>query len=700
MKVSDLLILVCAMCACSRETPSEAHGELVWMTFRGSVEESTRTSLGSGGSTVWSSSDKVSLFSGTGSAGATFSVASTESGGTVATFTGLTPQSADGYYYALYPASSSARLLDGSGTVSVELPTVQTGVLNSFPSEAAIAVARVNVEASHNNDILHFRNAGALLGFTVPGNYITRVRIESRDKSVAMSGPASISYNDGIPSVTPLDGARHFVEVMVPEGSIGKRYYAVAFPGNYSAGFYVTFYTSVNYFNRYTSSLPLDLHRNANVLLIDRNWAVTDDRDKTESGYEQAATDPLEVKITSTAENYYNFIVNYTLTGVPSADAGHGLIFSYSSSSPTCDIVGEEGKLPGPSLTGSGTALLTQCVPNSILRPSEPCYVRAYCYDTSQGAYVYSDVSTLTLPAQPAASSIELSPMDSPSEGISLASFTADGSIHGFCAHANCSGSVRLAVNNAPLGAASAKSMSSQQASCGASVLLNGQIFGSQGNIGIAYSEGSLRYNNSSSEGIANCRGYSNSYTTTWQPVTRAILGVDASGKPGAYWCSLINGVPYFFNRPIPAGTAGSYIYPQVSATSGPGPAMGWAPQEALSTGPMLLYGGNVCVSEDRIQTGVYYTNYELWETTSGNIYGSSRPRSAIGYVSATSEIYLVAVTSNITLTRMALIMKSLGCDYAMNLDGGGSTQMYVAGTGELTANARNVKSTVGFFNR
>ncbi|MBO4743312.1 MAG: phosphodiester glycosidase family protein, partial [Bacteroidales bacterium] len=105
-------------------------------------------------------------------------------------------------------------------------------------------------------------------------------------------------------------------------------------------------------------------------------------------------------------------------------------------------------------------------------------------------------------------------------------------------------------------------------------------------------------------------------------------------------------------------------------------------------------------VSEDRITTGVYYTNYELWETTSGNIYGSSRPRSAIGYDSASGEIYLVAVTSNITLTRMALIMKGLGCDYAMNLDGGGSTQMYVSGMGELTNNNRDVKSTIGFFQK
>ena len=113
----------------------------------------------------------------------------------------------------------------------------------------------------------------------------------------------------------------------------------------------------------------------------------------------------------------------------------------------------------------------------------------------------------------------------------------------------------------------------------------------------------------------------------------------------------------------------------------------------------MLLYDGNVCVSEDKISTGVYYTNYELWETTAGNIYGSSRPRTAIGYDS-TGKVYLVVVESNITLTGMARVMKGLGCVYAMNQDGGGSTQMQVSGKGELTGNARDVKSTVGFFAR
>ena len=699
MKVFDLIVCALAMCACTKEAPSQAsvNGDLLQLTFRGSVEECTRTSLGSGYSTVWSKADKVTLFSATGTSGATFSVSSTESGGTVATFTGLTPQSSNGYYYALYPASSVARLVSSSGTISAELPTVQTGVQNSFPAEAALSVACVDAEAAEDNDILHFRNVGALLGFTVPGNYLTRVRIESCDKNVAMSGPANIDYNNGSPVVTPLEGAKNYVEVMIPEGTIGKRYYAVAYPGNYASGFKVTFYTAVNYYNRYTSSLPLDLQRNGNVLLIDKNWAQNDDRASTESGYEQASSDPLDVRITSASENYYNFIVNYSLTGVPSTGVEHGLVFSYSASTPTCGLVGAAGKLHGPVLTGTGNALLMQCVPNSILCPGEPCYVRAYCYDPSAGNYVYSPVITLTLPAQPQGLGIANTPMDSPADGITLFSFVADGSYNGFCATADCSPSspIRLGVNNAPLGAASALSMSSQQDDCGAKVLLNGQIFGNQGNIGLAYTGGSLRYNNSDA-GIESCCYYGNTFST-WQPVTRAILGIDSAGKPSAYWCSLIGGKAYFFDRPIPAGSA---KYPQVTASSGPGPAVSWSPQEALSTGPMLLYGGNVCVSEDRIETGVYYTNYELWETTSGNIYGSSRPRSAIGYDSATGKIYLVAVTTNITLTRFALIMKGLGCDYAMNLDGGGSTQMFIPGVGELTSNNRNVKSTIGFFLR
>ena len=796
-----LIIALAALLACSRELPAEMP-ELVSMTFTAYPETLVKSTLGSDYSIRWSTSDEITLFSSIGTAGATFHVAATEDEGRVATFTGLTPVSANNYYYALNPASAQARLVTTSGTVLATLPTVQTGVEDSFPADACLSLARVDAGAESDNDILHFKNAGALLSFTVPGNYICKVRIESRDGSVAMSGPANISYNDGDPSISSTTASKNYVEVTVPEGSIGKRYYAVVYPGNYSQGFMVTFYTSSSAFNRYTSSSALEVHRNANIRLIERNWAVNDDRStNTESGVEliapvissggaassstatitfscasgkrdtykfylrdaasmgngscvdqmstgagkygsynytftglttgasydlgvsafcageaqygeshitwleditiNAAVSDMVVSIGGTGQNYYDFVVNYTLEGVSSTGVEHGLIFSYTHASPTCGMVGAAGKLPGPVLTSTGTVSFMQCVPNAVLRPGEPCYVRAYCYDSVAGNYVYSPVANLTLPAQPEGYSIVKSGLASPSAAIDLYSFTAAGSYNGFCAEALCSTSspVRLGVNNAPMGTSSAISMSGQSSSSGALVLLNGQIFGGQGNIGLAYTGGNLRYNNSSDDGIANCRGFSNTYSS-WQPVTRAILGVDASGAPGAYWCSLIDGTPYFFDRPIPAGTASPYVYPQVTVSSGPGPAQSWSPQEALSTGPMLLYDGKVSVSEDKITTGVYYTNYELWETTSGNIYGSSRNRSAIGYNSTTGKVYLVAVTSNVTLTRMARIMKGLGCDYAMALDGGGSTQMYVKNTGEITGNNRNVKSTVGFFLR
>ena len=795
-RFNSVFLLFCCLAYTDR-LAQEAPGEWIPYTFRAShEEEATKTSLGADYGIRWSTSDQVTLFAGTGVAGTAFQVSSTESDGEIATFTGLTTASSNGYYYALFPAQSGARLVTTSGTVLATLPTVQTGVENSFAADANLSLARVDSEAAQDNQILHFKNAGALLSFLVPGDYITRVRIESRDGSVAMTGPANIDYNGGAPTVAPTSASKNYVEVNVPSGSIGKRFYAVVYPGNYSQGFDVTFYTSSNAFNRYSSSLALNLSRNSLVGLINKNWGVDDDRSsKTVSGTEliapaissggamsassasitfscssgkrdtykfyrrdaasmgsgtqvgsletgsgkygsysytftglttgasydfgvsaactgesgygdspitwledvtiNAAVSGMTVTVDSAAETYYNFVVNYTLEGLTSTGVEHGLIYSYSSATPTCGLVGAAGKLPGPVLSSTGTVSLSQCVPNAVLRPGETCYVRAYSYDETAGNYVYSPVQQLSLKAQPAGFAITKTVQSSPSPAIGLYRFTAAGSYNGYYAVADCSASspVRLGVHNAQMGTTSAISMASQLSASGALVLVNGQVFGGQGNIGLAYTGGVLRYNNSSDDGIAACRLYGNTYSVS-QPITRAILGVNASGEPGAYWCSLVSGTPYFFERPFPAGTA---VYPQVSSTFGPGPKQSWSPAEALSTGPMLLYDGKVCVSEDKLGTGVYYTNYELWETTSGNIYGSSRPRTAIGY-DGSGNIYLVVVTSGVTMTQLARILKGIGCTYAMNLDGGGSTQMQVSGTGELTGNARNVKSTVGFF--
>lgn len=802
--ISFLLAAIPMIGSCASEpmpAESAADTEPIPMTFHADAERGgTRTVLNAGNGITWTTSDEIAVFSETGASGSRFKVDQLDASGSVATFSGLSTTSANGYYYALYPYQQQATLVATSGTINAELPTVQTGVVDSFAPEAALSVAQVNAEAMDDADILHFRNVGALLAVKVPGNYVTAIRITSRDGSVAMTGGADIRYNAGEPVVSPNSRSKNYVQLTGLAGNIGKTVYAVVYPGEYSQGFEVSFITETTY-NTYKSSKALSLKRNGNVYLIDRDWSVNNDRTGPHAGYTRLITpviaqcaqsgtgavkmdfscssgkkagyklyvrdatsmgegqlvatvtdasirsytftglatgasydfgvaafpDPentesladsetawfddvtvnavssnVQVTIASTAENYYNLIVNYTISGLTDAGAEHGIVFSSASSVPTRGSAGAEGTLPGPVLTSLSEATVRQCIPNAALTPGTTYYVRAYCYDPVAGNYVYSTVSTLQLSDQPAGYSINRSSISAPADGVSVYSFQAAGSYSGWYAEADCSASspVALKVLNVPSGRVSASKVPDQAAGSDALVLVNGQIFGNY-NQGIAYSSGSMRY----SSAIAGADEYlycmhGTSYSA-FQPITRAILGVDGSGKPGAYWSScLADGSVRFFDRPIPAGTADPLVYPQVNASSGPGPVRAWSPSEALSTGPMLLYGGRVCVSEDRITTGVYYTNYELWETTSGNIYGSSRARTAIGYDSATGKIYLCVVSSNITQTGLALVMKGLGCDYAMNLDGGSSSGMFVKGSGMHGNSSRSVGSTVGFFAR
>jgi len=92
--------------------------------------------------------------------------------------------------------------------------------------------------------------------------------------------------------------------------------------------------------------------------------------------------------------------------------------------------------------------------------------------------------------------------------------------------------------------------------------------------------------------------------------------------------------------------------------------------EHIISGGPYLLKNGDVYVD---------ITEQKL------NSIGGRNPRTAIGY---TNDGTLIMVTADgregssigLTLTELANLMKSLGCINAMNLDGGGSTVMYING--------------------
>jgi hypothetical protein len=89
-----------------------------------------------------------------------------------------------------------------------------------------------------------------------------------------------------------------------------------------------------------------------------------------------------------------------------------------------------------------------------------------------------------------------------------------------------------------------------------------------------------------------------------------------------------------------------------------------------ISGGPYLVKNGSVYVD----------TTEEKLNAISGR-----NPRSAIGYTKD-NDLILVAVDGRegssvgLTLYELASLMKSLGCINAINLDGGGSTVMYVKG--------------------
>ena len=89
-----------------------------------------------------------------------------------------------------------------------------------------------------------------------------------------------------------------------------------------------------------------------------------------------------------------------------------------------------------------------------------------------------------------------------------------------------------------------------------------------------------------------------------------------------------------------------------------------------ISGGPYLVKNGDVFVDMTAQKLGAI---------------GGKNPRSAIGYT-AEGNLIMVAVDGRegqsvgMTLMQLANFMKNAGCINAMNLDGGGSTVMYVDG--------------------
>lgn len=236
-------------------------------------------------------------------------------------------------------------------------------------------------------------------------------------------------------------------------------------------------------------------------------------------------------------------------------------------------------------------------------------------------------------------------------------------------------------------------------------VLINGGIFG--------------RLNN----GLAVCDGQQTPWARVeddnwdvdrqyWGPdsklhtVSRGLFGVDQDGVPGVFWSyTPSHGTVYVYDQPIPT-VAGGPVQPGGTDTF-PCERVQWTPYNAITCGPVLLQNGKCPINKNKTAAGYWETNYELW---ADDIYGVDvlADRTAVGYLEDGSTVLCIVdgridTSHGATTLEMAAIMKGLGCVGALNLDGGGSTGMWVKGKGhlnDLTGGNRAVLTTIGFFTK
>ena len=400
-------------------------------------------------------------------------------------------------------------------------------------------------------------------------------------------------------------------------------------------------------------------------------------------------------QITKVNASYAYIAVSYKVQKINGSNPEHGVCFS-AAGVPTVDDI----KAYGPAISANKEIL--QVVPNAYLEDGKEYQMCVYIKDGSE--YRYSEPQAVKLEAQPAAVELNWEKQAyAEAEGVEIYKTTSQlngRNLNAWYAIADPS-KVDFKVLNTPTGKANTKTVSYQAENADGDclVLINGGVFGNY-HIGVIHVDGKPqewvdfvydKYWNPNGDG------------TSWY-ITRPIIGVDKSGKAAAYWTASPSvGTYYHYDRPLPT-VPGEAAYPAATATY-PVESINWTPYNALSTGPMVLFDGKCCVNHEKAASGAYMTNYECWAL---DIYEGNPDRTAVG-VTEDGKIVLFICDGRIdqskgaTLEEVAMIMKSVGCVHAMNLDGGGSTGMWVKGSGMINykdSSWRSVKSTLGFFTK
>ena len=398
-------------------------------------------------------------------------------------------------------------------------------------------------------------------------------------------------------------------------------------------------------------------------------------------------------QVTKVKTSYAYVAVSYKVELINGSNPEHGVCFNEAGAPTVADI-----KALGPQISSNKEIL--QVVPNAYLEDGKEYQMSVFIKDGDE--YRYSEPQSVKLEAQPAEPSLVWEKQTyTQAEGVEIYKTTTNLNDRNFNAWYAIADPTKVDFRVLyPETVGSKKTVAAQAEAAGDCLaLINGAIYGNY-NIGVIITEGKM-----TQQWHGEIEGCYWATDSQLYQITRPIIGVDKDGKASAYWVGVpAQGTFYYYDRPQP-NVVGQAKYGKVTATS-PVAASAWNPYFAISCGPMVLYDGKVCADNTMVDETRFYTNFECWDES--GVYSSNPDRTAVG-VTADGKIVLFICDGRIDASKGAYIkelgpiMKSLGCVHAMNLDGGGSTGMWVKGSGMINhkdSSWRTVKSTLGFFTK
>lgn len=244
--------------SCQRETAYELPQEqslaketieqkdVVLSAYYSDNEADTKTSYESAtGHILWSPSDQISLFYGSGSdGGSCFTstnvepVQRTQFSGTIGVITGITEDTEDYSFWGVYPYNTQ-NSCDGSAITTV-VPYEQTGVAETFNDNEFVAIGK------SAGLVMGFYNLCGAFYVKVSRSDITAITLRGKDNE-SIAGQVRVGMETGVPLVSEVLHGEKEVTITKPNGAAftpGVGYFLVCLPTRFEHGFILEMETS------------------------------------------------------------------------------------------------------------------------------------------------------------------------------------------------------------------------------------------------------------------------------------------------------------------------------------------------------------------------------------------------------------------------------------------------------------------------